>query len=353
LGKIVNTEWKSFLTAAGGHFDSSGAVIFDTPRADTQAAARGDVVCALPHLSVMRAQGADALAFLNSQLTNDLRLVDHAHSQLSAYCSAKGRMLALFRIFKRAEAYYLVLPAALEESTLKRLRMFVMRSRVTIESADNDFACIGCSGPTVGSVVERLTGSLPGDVDGVQTTSDVSILRLAGPQPRFLVMAPIASAIALWGELKASATPAGSGAWAWLDIMAGTPTVLPATIEEFVPQHANLELMGGVNFKKGCYPGQEIVARMQYLGKPKQRMQRLHLAVDLPVTAGDKIYATDFPGQSAGVVVDAQPSPDGGTDLLAVVQLTSAASGEVHLHRADGPRLELRQLPYPLAPDTE
>lgn len=349
----MNAEWKSFLATAGGRFDSSGVVAFGAPRAETQAAARGDVVCALPHLSVVRAQGADALAFLNSQLTNDLRLVDHARSQLSAYCTAKGRMLALFRIFKRAEGYYLVMPAALQEATLKRLRMFVLRSKVTIESADNDFACIGCSGLAVGSLIERLAGSLPGDVNGVHTNSGVSILRLAGPQPRFFMTAPIAGAIGLWSQLKASATPVGSGAWAWLDIMAGMPTVLPATVEEFVPQHVNLELVDGVNFKKGCYPGQEIVARMQYLGTPKQRMQRLHLSADVPVTAGDKIYAPDFPGQSAGIVVDAQPSPDGGTDLLAVVQLASVATGELHLHRADGPRAELRQLPYPVAVDTE
>jgi folate-binding protein YgfZ len=349
----VNPEWRTFLEAAGGRFDSSGAVAFGAPRAETQAAARGDVVCALPHLSVLRAEGADALAFLNSQLTNDLRLVDPARSQLSAYCTAKGRMLALFRIFKRAEAYYLVMPAALQENTLKRLRMFVMRSKVTIGNADDNCACIGCSGPAVGTILERLVGNLPRDVDGVQTNGDVSILRLTGTQPRFLVLAPVADAIELWSQLRASATPVGSGAWAWLDIMAGTPTVLPATVEEFVPQHANLELIGGVNFKKGCYPGQEIVARMQYLGKPKQRMQRLHLAADVPVTAGDKIYASDFPGQSAGVVVDAQPAPDAGTDFLAVVQLTSVATGELHLHRADGPRPELRQLPYSVATNAQ
>lgn len=347
----MNAEWKSFLSAAGGRFDASGAVAFAPPRAETQAAARGDVVCALPQLSVVRAEGPDALTFLNSQLTNDPRLIDDAHSQLSAYCTAKGRILALFRIFKRGAAYYLVMPTALQENTVKRLRMFVLRSKVTLECMDDEFACFGCSGPTIGSVLERLAGGLPAELDGVRTDGDVTILHLTGPQPRFLAVAPIAGAKKLWNELAPSAVPAGSGAWAWLDIMAGIPTVLPATVEEFVPQHVNLELIGGVSFKKGCYPGQEIVARMHYLGKPKQRMQRLHLAADLPTAAGDKIYAPDLPGQSAGVVVDAQPAPDGGIDLLAVVQLSSVASGELHLHRADGPRLELRPLPYPLAPD--
>ena len=349
----MNAEWKSFLEAAGGRCDSPDGVTFGTPRAETRAAARGDVVCALPNLSLIAATGADALAFLNSQLTNDLRLIDHAHSQLSAYCTAKGRILALLRIFRRAEGYCLVMPAALEESTLKRLRMFVMRSKVTLESKDNELACIGCSGPTIGAALERLAGSVPGDVDGVQANGEATILRLAGPQPRFLVTAGIARAMELWNKLVVSATPAGSGAWSWLDIMAGTPTVLPATVEEFVPQHVNLELIGGVSFKKGCYPGQEIVARMQYLGKPKQRMQRLHLAADVPVAAGDKIYAPDLPGQSAGVDVEAQPAPEGGTDLLAVVQLTSVAAGELHLHRADGPRAELRPLPYSVATSAE
>ncbi len=347
----MNTEWKSFLTAAGGCFDPSGAVAFAPPRAETQAAARGDVVCALPQLSVVRAEGPEALVFLNSQLTNDLRLIDDAHSQLSAYCTAKGRIVALFRIFKRGTAYYLVLPTVLQENTVKRLRMFVLRSKVTLESVDDEFVCLGCSGPTIGSVLEHLAGGLPTEVDGVRTDGDVTVLHLTGPQPRFLLVAPIAGARELWSKLTRSAAAAGSGAWAWLDIMAGIPTVLPATVEEFVPQHVNLELIGGVSFKKGCYPGQEIVARMHYLGKPKQRMQRLHLAADLPTAAGDKIYAPDLPGQSAGVVVDAQPAPDAGIDLLAVVQLSSVATRDLHLRRADGPRLELRPLPYPVTSD--
>ncbi len=132
--------------------------------------------------------------------------------------------------------------------------------------------------------------------------------------------------------------------WAWLDIMAGIPSVHPGTNEEFVPQMANLEVVGGVNFKKGCYPGQEIVARMQYLGKLKQRMYRAHFAGEVAPRPGDAIYAPDFPGQSAGTVVEAQPSPDGGYDLLAVIQISSADAGELHFGSETGPRLTL-QLP--------
>ncbi|MDO8706971.1 MAG: hypothetical protein Q7J84_18745, partial [Sulfuricaulis sp.] len=129
-------------------------------------------------------------------------------------------------------------------------------------------------------------------------------------------------------------------------IMAGIPSVHPGTIEEFVPQMANLEAVGGVNFKKGCYPGQEIVARMQYLGKLKQRMYRAHVAGDVVPRPGDSIFAPDFPGQSAGTVVDAQAAPDNGYDLLAVIQISSAAAGKLHLASETGARLTLQSLPY-------
>ncbi|MDO8705651.1 MAG: hypothetical protein Q7J84_11975, partial [Sulfuricaulis sp.] len=131
-------------------------------------------------------------------------------------------------------------------------------------------------------------------------------------------------------------------------IMAGIPSVHPGTIEEFVPQMANLEAVGGVNFKKGCYPGQEIVARMQYLGKLKQRMYRAHVQGGVLPRPGDAIFAPDFPGQSAGTVVDAQAAPDNGYDLLAVIQISSAGAGELHLKNEIGQLLSLQPLPYTL-----
>jgi hypothetical protein len=140
--------------------------------------------------------------------------------------------------------------------------------------------------------------------------------------------------------------------WDWLDIMAGIPGVHPETSDAFVPQMANLEIVGGVNFKKGCYPGQEIVARMQYLGKLKQRMYRARFEGNTQPHPGDSIFAPDFPGQSAGTVVAAQPAPDNGFDLLAVIQISSAEAGELHLGSETGPKLSLQNLPYPVAPAT-
>jgi folate-binding protein YgfZ len=133
--------------------------------------------------------------------------------------------------------------------------------------------------------------------------------------------------------------------WSWLDIMAGLPTVLPETSEAFVPQMANLEILGGVNFKKGCYPGQEIVARMQYLGRLKQRMFRAHVDSPQRPMPGLDVHCPEFGEQSAGAVVDAQPSPRGGYDLLAVIQISCARSEELRLGDRQGPRLKIETQP--------
>jgi hypothetical protein len=178
------------------------------------------------------------------------------------------------------------------------------------------------------------------------------VIKLAGPHPRFEIIAPTDHAMKLWTNLKPKTTPVAPPVWAWLDIMAGIPGVHPETSDAFVPQMANLEIVGGVNFKKGCYPGQEIVARMQYLGKLKQRMYRAHLEGDSQPRPGDSVFAPDFPGQSAGTVVAAQAAPDNGFDLLAVIQISSAEIGELHLGSETGPKLSLQTLPYSVTPAT-
>lgn len=346
----MNNEWKSFLTDRGAAFDADGSAAFANASAEVGAAARANVVCALTHLSILHAHGPDALAFLNGQFTNDLRQVDDSHSQLSAYCTPKGRMLAIFRIYKRGEGYDLILPSTLAGNTLKRLRMFIMRSKVAIEHVDEQRVAVGYSGPGITQLLSPLLGDIPGAADQCTEHDDHNLLRLPGPHPRYLLVAPPAKQQELWRKLTPTVISTGRAAWSWFDIIAGLPSIWPATVEEFVPQSTNLELVGGVSFKKGCYPGQEIVARMHYLGKPKQRMYRLHLPQGHSVSRGDKIYGTDLRDQAAGMVVDAQPAPQGGTDMLAVVQLSSVASGPIGIGAPDGPRLTMDSLPYELSP---
>lgn len=344
----MNESWKSFIRNQGAVLEDGHVRHFGDAAQERRAAAQGSILADLSNLALIRARGADALNFLNGQLSNDVRQLDESRSQLASWCSPKGRMMVVFRLFRRGEDILLQLPAVLKDDILKRLRMFVMRAKVTLDSADEELTAIGLSGPDAENLLKEATGFAPENENGCETRDGTTIMRLTGPHPRFQIVAPTDAVMKLWEQLKSSARPAGPPVWAWLDIMAGIPGVYPETYEAFVPQMANLEILGGVNFKKGCYPGQEIVARMHYLGRLKQRMYRAHLDGATVPRPGDSIFAPDFPDQAAGTVVDAQPSPDKGYDMLAVIQISSAAGGVLHLHNENGPNLALQSLPYPL-----
>ncbi|HJX18803.1 MAG TPA: hypothetical protein VJ437_11490 [Acidiferrobacterales bacterium] len=347
----MSTAWRAFLTHAGAVFGDGHILHYGSPEAERRGAANSDILADLSHLAVLRAEGADAQSFLQGQLSNDIHLVSEARAQLSAYCNPKGRMFAIFLIFQRPDgAYYLQLPAALAEPTLKRLRMFILRAKVKLEFVDAEFGRIGLSGPNAEALLKNALGNAPATVYDSITSDDVTIVRLHGPHARFVLHAPLSRLTPLWQTLSAKAMPVGAGPWSWLDIMAGIPVILPGTVEEFVPQMANLELVGGVSFTKGCYPGQEIVARMHYLGRLKQRMLRAHVDATLPPQPGTPVFAPDLPGQSTGSVLDAQPSPQGGCDLLAVVHLSSKETGELRLANSSGLRLMLKDMPYLLVP---
>ncbi len=339
-------EWLDFLRASQAHIENEHVLDFGKPAAEQLAAARGNIIADLSHHALLRAEGPEARDFLQGQLSNDLRALNETRAQLSSYCNPKGRMLAVLHLFQRGETVYLQLPAPIAEGILKRLRMFILRAKVNLE-AEMALVRFGVSGPDAESLLVAAVGSAapaaPGDA---ASGDDVTLIRLAGPYPRFELIAPIGHARELWTTLAGRTTPVGAGPWAWFDIQSGIPVVTTATSEEFVPQMANLDLIDGINFKKGCYPGQEIVARMHYLGKLKQRMLRLHMAGFTVPRPGEKVYAKSFGDQAAGTVVAAEPSPEGGIDLLAVVQIEPAREGDVRLASTDGPLLAIQPLPY-------
>ncbi len=333
---------------SGGNTDDAGIVRFGKPQDEIKSAAEDNILTDLSHLCLIRVSGDDAGAFLQSQLSNDINQVAADHSQISAYCTPKGRMLAIFRIFHSDGDYLLQFPVSLRESVIKRLQMYVLRAKVSFAD-ETDRVAIGLSGPGADALLGDQSLPHPTEVDGCTLQQGTLIVRLPGPHPRYQLMGDTTKMGQLWGTLSKQATPTGEAAWSWLDIMAGLPTVTPATSEAFVPQMANLELLAGVNFKKGCYPGQEIVARMQYLGKLKQRMVRLSVVGDHLPEPGEAVHAPNFPNQSAGTVVSAQPAPGGqGYDLLAVVQISSVENGELHLGGPDGAKLKIESLPYSL-----
>lgn len=340
----MNQTWLTFLQSQGAVVEDGQVRHFGDPVAERKAAAESTVLAELSPLSLIRARGADALTFLNGQLSNDVCRVDEAHSQLAAWCNPKGRVLTLLRVFRRGEDYHALLPGTLRESVLKRLRMFVLRAKVVLDSADDELVSFGIAGPRADVLLRETFGEIPDAANGGITRSNVTVLRVS-TTPRFLVVAPVGAAIESWRRLGAQARPVASDRWTWLDICEGLPQVYPETSEAFVPQMFNLELLGGVDFKKGCYPGQEIVARLHYRGGLKQRMVRAH--VDTDAAPGMPLYAPDLPGQTTGAVVSAAAAPAGGYDLLAVIHLSSIAEGTVRLgDEHTGALLKLVPLPY-------
>jgi folate-binding protein YgfZ len=343
----MNPKLSAWLQTQGAVIENGQVRHFGDPMAERQAAAGETVLIELSGLSCIRVRGAEALSFLNGQLSNDVRHVDRSQTQLAAWCNPKGRVLALLRVLRRDDEYCLLLPRALRETVLARLRMFILRAKVTLDN-DDGLVPFGLAGPLAEALLRECVGEPPATIGACTHCDNVTVTRVSNEPARFLVVAPMDAVTGLWERLRPRARPVGFDRWRWLDIVAGIPQVYPETAEAFVPQMLNLELVGGVDFKKGCYPGQEIVARLHYRGGLKQRMYRLQSEAD--TQPGVPVYAPDLPGdQATGAVVDAVAAPDGGTDLLAVVHVTSAARGELHLAATSGPRAKLSILPYAMS----
>jgi folate-binding protein YgfZ len=280
------------------------------------------------------------------QITNDLRPLSESAAVFAAYLSAKGRMLANFLVLKRGGDLFLLLPEALRETVQKRLSMFILRAKAKARDANGEWVRLGVSGPEANQLVARILGQdVPPSIMAVAQGETAFAVRL-GDQRFDLLVAP-EGATAVWTTLTSTARPVGAPAWDWLLVNGGIPAVLPATQDHFVPQMANMEILGGVSFNKGCYPGQEIVARSQYLGKVKRRLFLAHL--DSEATPGDELYAPEPADQACGLIANVAPAPGGGWDALAVALAPSVEAGEVRLKARDGARLAFRPLPYPVA----
>ena len=291
----------------------------------------------LTHLGVIRARGADATQFLQSQLTNDVAAMGANEVRLAGFCSAKGRLQASFIVWRTgAEDVSMICSAGLLPATLKRLSMFVLRAQCKLGDASAEASLQGLIGATARQEMgdakpwtQRVVGSrivlrLP-DVAGIA---------------RCIAVTPTAAL----GSLDAPAI--GLDHWRWLEVQSGIPTIEPATVDQFVPQMLNFEIVGGVDFQKGCYPGQEVVARSQYRGTIKRRM--FLFDCDAPAAAGQEIFHSDDPGQPAGMIVNAAQGPSGIWSALAEAKLAALESGTLRLGAVDGPLLRTRPLPYAL-----
>ncbi len=340
----MSDRWISGLTDQGARFADGRVADYGDPVAELAASASQTIICDLSHDGLILVSGDDAAAYLQAQLCNDVLALDEGMVQWNGWCSPKGRLLATFLVWKGRQGYMLQLPRSLLAAVQKRMQMFVLRSKVTLADESAQWVRFGVAGPQAGSLIHAVTGQVPEDAMRTLHDDGGRIVRLSAN--RFELVAGVDDAIVWWHELSRRATAVGAPIWDGLQIREGILTVVPGTQDLFVPQMANFELIGGVSFKKGCYPGQEIVARTQYRGILKRRMAWIHgEAADVP-KPGDPVYSQEFAEQAAGTIASAAAAPGGGFDALVVGQIEALKGGTLALQSPDGPRLTVLPLPY-------
>jgi folate-binding protein YgfZ len=318
------------------------------PLADPAAMPSTPVVSTHTEWALLSVAGADAVAFLHGQLSSDVKALRQGDGQYWSYNSPKGRMLAngvLWRTPRRDDAVVLLLAADLAEVIRRRLAMFVLRAKVRVDDITEGQALLGLAGADAAQAAHEALGVLvPAASSAAAFGGEATMFAL--PDGRYAIVAPAPQGAIIHAALARHASIVDADTWRWLGIAAGVPWIGAATSDQFVPQMANWDVLGGVSFRKGCYPGQEIVARMQYLGRLKERLFAFRTDA-FDVAPGSRLYSSAFGAeQPCGTVVNAAPHPSGGVALLAVVQLAAVETDDLALGAADGPRLRRHALPY-------
>ncbi|MBV7534643.1 folate-binding protein [Duganella sp. sic0402] len=322
------------------------------PLAATQLAA--GFVAPITDLGLIALDGEESASFLHTQLTNDVEHLGQGEARLAGYCSPKGRLLASFLMWRNETTIFLQLPRDIQAAVQKRLSMFVLRAKTKLSDAGELPAhqvVLGLGGALADAALQSWFDALPAQPFSKLDHPLGTLIRVAdafgAPRYQWLLSAETAQNVV--PELADKLNVGGNDAWHLSEIHAGIPQIGKATQEQFVPQMINFELLGGVNFKKGCYPGQEIVARSQYLGKLKRRTTLVSIP-DLSAAAGQEVFATADPEQPCGMIVNAAPNGNGGVDALVEMKLAAIEAASVRLGSAQGPALAFLDMPYVLEP---
>lgn len=348
----MSKEWLDMLLSEGVDNESANQIMAET---DAYVTSPKVQLSDLSSHKIYELTGADATAFLQGQFCNDLAKVSPTQAQITGYCTPKGRLLALPTILGFDGGYRLVVPADVAPAFIKRLSMFVMRSDVVIKELE-DWVAIGITAPSSGDIglLGESMGALPVGALSVASGDNMQLICWhedssgSSSRTRYLRLAPVADQMALW-QSEADAGKRTARTWRLADISAGVPSITEGVVEAFVPQMINLQLIDGLSFTKGCYPGQEIVARMQYLGKLKRHMRVFKLSIkDLTSDFGDCLLPgktlTSGADENAGIVVDAMPMSSSHALVLAVTKVTASEEG----FSIAGAPLESLNMPYEL-----
>lgn len=352
----MNAAWKVFLEAQGAQFDALDTVIsFGEPLLERTLVKHGPVITSLANQALIQVKGEDAKAFLQAQLTNNIEEVSNKTAQFSAWCDPKGNVLALFLVFMYERDYYLSFDASLKETILKRLQMFILRSKVELVDRTDELVQIGYGGDfgdldlqrALDAKVKETWSAAMVPAEGMRK---IKAIKIPGPYHRYHLIGPEEQMEQAWQKLLVNADKTNQLDWHLMDITAGIPVVTQAVSGKFIAQMLNLDKLWAINFKKGCFPGQEIIARMHFRAKVPKRMLKLHIeADDVQVPAGETFEAFDESGKRIEFEnIFMRPDPIECTLAQAVGNLKTLSNAQGDLKLESGSKVILQPLPYPV-----
>lgn len=335
----MNQNWKNFLISKNATISANGEVSFPGTENNGK-----NVVFPISRLSVLTVSGSDAAFFLQGQTTCNINELTEYKGSFAAFCNPKGRTICTFFIIRQDETFLLILPSELLEKVTKKLQLYILRSDVQLNNLSEEFSLIGltCSDPAGSSL------NLPDQKYTATSRNDMKMIRFPGMLPRFMIIGPTQPAIELWTELSEDLKfrTANSGDWSYLDLVSGIPWLNSETSEQYIPQMINLDQLDGISFNKGCYTGQEIVARTHYLGKSKRQMFLAETISGEPVAFGMNIV--DGEGnqqQNVGQVLMAYQK-DNRVILLIVMQIANAGSTNLRIENRNQDKINLSEISY-------
>jgi tRNA-modifying protein YgfZ len=338
----MQIDWPPLLAQFGARLDARGDVVFEHAPQSFAAVARTLTITPLALYGVLEAHGPDSTKFLQGQLTCDVQAVGPTRSTPGAYCTQKGRMLSSFQLLQREDDHlWLRMRADLIANTAATLGKYSVFSKVKL-APRTDIIGFGVHGPDAAALLLELCGSVPEGLDATLSVGDTLLLRRADDW--FECWLPASAAADFWHRAAPRAAPAGTAYWRWLVLRSGFGEVSAATAELFIPQMLNYHLNGAVNFQKGCYTGQEIVARTHYRGQVKRHVQLVHCDAAEAPQPGTEVWGAA--GNAIGNVVDSARADDRYCELLAVIADSEGSAGQLRL---DEGVATLTPLPLPYA----
>ena len=351
----MNQDWKQFLTEQKAQFDENDHIkTFGLPEIEHFMVKHGPIVTDLSNETLIKVSGEDAFSFLQGQFSNDLKEVNNSQAQLSSYCDPQGKVLALMTIFKVGESYYLSFDESLRDIILKRLTMFKMMSKVELEEVSELFIQIGYAGEFADLDLQRDFTVKIKETHQIQSIDsqdiqNVTVIKVPGPYHNYRLFGDLEPIKSVWKTLKSNGEAIGKLDWSLLNIVSGQPIINDKTTGKFIAQFINLDKLNAVNFKKGCYPGQEIIARMHYRGKATKRMLRMHSPVLQNFQTGDEIKLQDATERSYKfTIISAAPEIYEGTIALAISTVKALESVKGDLKNENGDLFTIEPMPYDL-----